>query len=194
MNQSRMQSVSRSACCTNTLLNSCIDFYAVFQPLRSTPWRERIRWNHHLTLSVRSAYGWLDKFSKGCDCVRVVLWSTMAIVKLLRLGMVPLLFATFTLMLPLTSCMHYMRKIFLVRDFVTLLTNNDLLYCFAVSHRKVICQLLGQLEIGTPVDDRTLFKLHLLLSHLQQVNTLSTGWFTCWWFRAAMSFKWSSIG
>ncbi|KAM6503310.1 Nuclear condensing complex subunit [Amanita muscaria] len=49
----------------------------------------------------------------------------------------------------------------------------DILYALyeenlSASHRKVICQLLGQLEIGAPVDDRTLFKLHLLLSHLQQ--------------------------
>lgn len=36
--------------------------------------------------------------------------------------------------------------------------------------RKVLCQLLGNLDIVAPVDDRTLHKLHLFLSNLQQVK------------------------
>ncbi|KAF8635423.1 hypothetical protein AX15_000413 [Amanita polypyramis BW_CC] len=38
----------------------------------------------------------------------------------------------------------------------------------SANDRKTLCQLLGNLDIATPVDDRTLFKIHLLLSHLQQ--------------------------
>ena len=37
--------------------------------------------------------------------------------------------------------------------------------------RKVLCQLLGNLDIAIPVDDRTLYKLHLLFSNLQQVRS-----------------------
>ena len=47
------------------------------------------------------------------------------------------------------------------RPIQTMITAND---------RKVLCQLLGNLDIAAPVDDRTLHKLHLFLSNLQQVK------------------------
>ncbi|KAK2461192.1 hypothetical protein APHAL10511_006719 [Amanita phalloides] len=38
----------------------------------------------------------------------------------------------------------------------------------SANDKKTLCQLLGNLDIAPPVDDRALYKLHLLLSHLQQ--------------------------
>ncbi|PFH49330.1 hypothetical protein AMATHDRAFT_76233 [Amanita thiersii Skay4041] len=38
----------------------------------------------------------------------------------------------------------------------------------SASDRKALCQLLGNLEIAAPVDEHTLFKLKLLVSHLEQ--------------------------